>query len=235
MNSSKVTLAEDGRQENRGAANSHFQLNGATKRYVLSAELIEAVRALSPIDQVVGEHIQLRRSGTQFIGCCLFHADRTPSFVVHPSKQVFRCHGCGAGGDVFEFVRLLLKCGFRDAVCHLAEQAGIKIDAFKATPELTAKISILKAQREDELAFKRFCDERIEAVNQQYRSLGRAASDAETCLRAGESDPYIQELAWSTIEHFLDFQIRVEREGLCDADILRTEWQACRGDKHVTA
>ena len=120
----------------RGAGNS-----------MISPEFIESVRVLSPIDQVVGEHVHLRRSSTQLAGRCPFHADKTPSLYVRPSKCVFHCHGCGAGGDVFEFVRLLHRCSFRQSVEFLAGRAGVRMDGFKPSPELTAKVAALKAQR----------------------------------------------------------------------------------------
>jgi hypothetical protein len=102
------------------------------------------------------------------------------------------------------------------------------MEGFKPSPELTAKVAAIKSQREDALTFKRFCDERIKAVNQQYRSLARAATHAEDCLRAGESDPYVHDLAWDALQRFIDFEARIEREGLCDLDVLRHEWESRR-------
>jgi DNA primase len=188
-------------------------------------ELIEAVRAVNAIEHVISEHVQLRRSGVQLTGRCCFHADRTPSLYVHPAKSVFRCHACQAGGDVFKFVQLLHQCSFRQSVEFLAARAGVRIDGFRPSPELKAKVSALKAQREEQMQFERFCNDRIEAVNRRYRALGRAANHAEDCLRAGESDLYIHDLAWDALKQFRDFEARIEREGLCDVDILRTEWE----------
>jgi hypothetical protein len=194
----------------------------------ISDELIEAIRAVSPIEEVVGEHVQLRRSGVELKGRCPFHEEHTPSFAVNPSKGVFVCHGCGVGGDVYVFVQLLLKVGFKEAISHLAKRAGVDMEGFAPTPELTAKVAALKAHYEDELAFECFCNHRIGAINQQCRSLGRAATHAEDYLRAGESDPYLHDLAWSALERYRLFELRVEREGLCDPSVLRTEWELIR-------
>jgi len=131
-------------------------------------------------------------------------------------------------GDVFQFVRLLHGSSFRQSVEFLAARAGIRIDGFRPPPELIAKVSALKAQREEQSQLERFCAARIESVNQRYRSLGRAANHAEDCLRAGESDPYIHDLAWSALQRFVDFQIRIEREGLADLSVLREEWEQMR-------
>lgn len=67
---------------------------------------------------------RFRRSGRQFVGLCPLHHERYPSFYVHPVKQVFHCFGCGAGGDLFEFVMQANRCGFRRAleiVCEYCE------------------------------------------------------------------------------------------------------------------
>lgn len=187
-------------------------------------EFIESVRAVSPVEQVVGEYVQLRRSGVELRGRCPFHADKAPSLYVRPAKGVFHCHGCGAGGDVFEFVRLLHHCSFGASVKLLAARAGIRLEGFRPSPELTARISALKAHHERELAFKRFCDERLDAINQHYRALSRTATHAEDYLRFGIRDPYLEDLAWSALERFRMFESRVEREGLCDQELLKNEW-----------
>lgn len=200
----------------------------------MNAETLEAIRALSPIGQIVGEHIQLRRSGVQLVGRCPLHFDKTPSFYVHPGKQVFHCHGCGRGGDVFEFARLLHGCSFREAVQHLAQRAGILIDRFHPSLELTAKVTAMAAQRQQQMEFEHFCNHRVEAISQKFRALGRAATHAESYLQAGGSDPYIHDLAWNALERFREFGARIEREGLLDIGVLRGEWQAQRGE-HVAA
>src|SRR6266566_9644517 len=152
----------------------------------IPAEFIELVREASSIVTIAGEHVQLRKSGAQLVGKCPLHGDGTPSFSVNPAKQVFFCHGCRVGGDVITFVRLLHKSTFREAVEFLAARAGLKFEGFTASPELIAKVSTMKAQRERELELERFINDRIEVVNRQYRALGRAATHAEDCLRAGE-------------------------------------------------
>jgi hypothetical protein len=107
----------------------------------------------------------------------------------------------------------------------LAARAGVPIDGFRPSLELTAKVSALKTQRKEQMQFERFCNDSIEAVNRRYRDLGGAANHAEDCLRAGESDPYIHDLAWDVLKRFRDFETRIEREGLCDMDILKSEWE----------
>jgi DNA primase catalytic core len=190
--------------------------------------ILEAVRAQSPVVEIVSERVHLRRSGPELVGRCPFHADKTPSFFVNPSKGVFRCHGCQVGGDVFRFVQLLHNCSFREAMEHLAARAGVKVKNLKPSPELTAKVAALKRQRDEEEAFKRFCDERIEAINRKCRSLGRAATHAENYLASGANDPYVEELAWDAIKRFRLYEALVEREELTDPTIIRSEWSKLR-------
>ena len=197
----------------------------------ISAEVIEMVRAACNITELVGEHIQLRRSGIELCGRCPFHADKTPSLFVRPGKGVFYCHGCGVGGDALEFVRLIHHCSFRQSVAILATRAGIKVEGFKPSPELTEKVAALKSQREEQMQFERFCNDRIEAVNRRHRALGRSATWAEECLRAGETDVVVHEMAWAAIRRYIDFQNRIEREGLCDPEVLKAEWE----QQHVAA
>ncbi len=70
---------------------------------------------------LAGRFTRLRRSGRQLVGLCPLHKERNPSFYVHPDKQCFKCFGCGAGGDVFEFVMRATCCDFRRALGIVAE------------------------------------------------------------------------------------------------------------------
>ena len=79
------------------------------------------------IVRVIGEYLRLKKSGQNFTGLCPFHQEKTPSFAVHPVKQIYHCFGCGAGGDVFKFVMELEKCTFPEAIRTVAEKCGIAI------------------------------------------------------------------------------------------------------------
>ena len=87
----------------------------------------ERVKQQADIVRVVGEYVRLKKSGQNFTGLCPFHGEKTPSFAVHPVKQIFHCFGCGKGGDVFSFVMEMEKCPFPEAVRIVAEKCGIPI------------------------------------------------------------------------------------------------------------
>ena len=96
----------------------------------------DRVKQQADIVRVVGEYVRLKKSGQNFTGLCPFHSEKTPSFAVHPVKQIYHCFGCGAGGDVFKFVMEMDKITFPEAIRVVAEKCGIAIPrARERTPE----------------------------------------------------------------------------------------------------
>src|SRR3984893_17499366 len=87
----------------------------------------DRVKQQADIVRVVGEYVRLKKSGQNFTGLCPFHAEKSPSFAVHPTKQIYHCFGCGVGGDVFKFVMEMEKCAFPEAIRIVAEKCGIAI------------------------------------------------------------------------------------------------------------
>ncbi len=76
---------------------------------------------------VVAEHVTLKRSGKRWVGLCPFHAEKTPSFTVRPEHGLFKCFGCGKGGDVFSFVQFRENVSFAEAMGILADRAGVDL------------------------------------------------------------------------------------------------------------
>jgi len=87
----------------------------------------DRVKQQADIVRVVGEYLRLKKSGQNFTGLCPFHAEKSPSFAVHPAKQIYHCFGCGVGGDVFKFVMEMEKCTFPEAIRIVAEKCGIAV------------------------------------------------------------------------------------------------------------
>jgi len=90
--------------------------------------LTNQIREATDIAQLVSEHVALKSVGSNHKGLCPFHNEKTPSFYVVPSKQIFKCFGCGVGGDVFKFVQLREGVSFAEARTILGERAGITLD-----------------------------------------------------------------------------------------------------------
>jgi DNA primase len=93
---------------------------------------VERVRDASDIVEVVGQVVQLRRVGRNFVGLCPFHKEKSPSFSVNADRQFYHCFGCKAGGDVFRFVQETEKLEFLEAVEQLSRRAGIPVPERRA-------------------------------------------------------------------------------------------------------
>jgi DNA primase len=96
----------------------------------------DRVKQQADIVRVIGEYVRLKKSGQNFTGLCPFHSEKSPSFAVHPVKQIYHCFGCGVGGDVFKFIMEMEKVTFPDAVRAVAEKCGIAVPRSRErTPE----------------------------------------------------------------------------------------------------
>ena len=90
-------------------------------------DFINQVKRANDIVDVIGNSLELRRSGANFVARCPFHGERTPSFHVNRNKQIFKCFGCGEAGDVIGFVQKYESCSFMEALEILAKRAGLKM------------------------------------------------------------------------------------------------------------
>jgi len=105
----------------------------------------EKVKQQADIVRVIGEYLQLKKAGQNFRGLCPFHSEKTPSFNVHPTKQIYHCFGCGQGGDVFKFVMEMEKCTFPEAIRIVAEKCGIAVQRPKERSPEERKENQLRA------------------------------------------------------------------------------------------
>lgn len=94
---------------------------------MITEEKKEEIRATADIVEVVGDYVKLKKSGSGFVGLCPFHSEKTPSFHVTPSMGIYKCFGCGAGGDVFNFVMEMEGISFPESLRSLADRYGIDI------------------------------------------------------------------------------------------------------------
>ena len=92
-----------------------------------SEEVVAQVKDRSEIVSVISAYVKLQRRGSNWFGLCPFHNEKSPSFSVSASKQIYYCFGCGSGGNVFRFIMQYDNCGFPEAVQTLAQRAGIEL------------------------------------------------------------------------------------------------------------
>ncbi len=90
-------------------------------------DIVEEVRIRNDIISVIGSYIGLKKSGNNHMGLCPFHNEKTPSFSVSQSKQMYHCFGCGVGGNVYTFIMEYENYTFVEALKYLAERAGIAL------------------------------------------------------------------------------------------------------------
>ena len=104
-------------------------------------ELIEEVRAKNDIVDVISGYVRIQKKGSNYFGLCPFHNEKSPSFSVSQSKQIFYCFGCGAGGNVITFLMEYENATFQEAVKILADRAGINLPEMEYNEEARQKES----------------------------------------------------------------------------------------------
>jgi DNA primase len=164
----------------------------------------QRIRDTVSIVDVVGNYVALHPAGANFKGLCPFHQDKSPSLYVHPTKQIFKCFACGAGGDVFSFVQLREKVDFLQARAMLAERAGIPLeDERSADRQGPGKVDLAKANRWAAGIFRRQLLGPSGAAARAYQTqrqinpevseefgLGYALDGFEALLRLGRQSGY---------------------------------------------
>ena len=104
-----------------------------------SDDIIEEVRSKNDIVDVVSQDVRLTKKGNSYFGLCPFHNEKTPSFSVTPGKQMYYCFGCGAGGNVFNFIMEYENYTFGEALKHLADRAGVELPKIEYSREVRQK------------------------------------------------------------------------------------------------
>ena len=102
-------------------------------------ELVEEVRARNDIVDVISGYVSLKKKGSNYWGCCPFHNEKTPSFSVSSNKQMYYCFGCGAGGNVYNFIMEYENYTFGEALKHLADRAGVELPKIEYSREVREK------------------------------------------------------------------------------------------------
>ncbi len=138
-------------------------------------EAAQKIKEVANIVEVIGEHVKLKRTGRNYVGLCPFHSDRKPSFTVSEEKQIFRCFGCGAGGDVIAFYMKFHNVGFAEAVRELARRYNLDLREEASTPEKGV------TSQKREALFR--LNERVKRFFEQMLWAAKAGEEARAYLR----------------------------------------------------
>src|ERR1700749_524907 len=89
---------------------------------------IDDLRRQADIVRVVGDYVTLKKKGQNYMACCPFHQEKTPSFSVSPGKGIYKCFGCGKAGDSIQFIMDMEGIGYIDSLKYLAKKYGIEVE-----------------------------------------------------------------------------------------------------------
>ena len=98
-------------------------------------ETVDRIRQSADIVEVIEDFVSLKKRGSNYIACCPFHNEKTPSFNVNPTRQIYKCFGCGKAGDAIRFVMDIENIGYGEALRYLAKKYGVEIEEQEQTPE----------------------------------------------------------------------------------------------------
>ena len=155
-----------------------------------SDSIIDEVRQANDIVDIISQYVHLKRSGRNYFGLCPFHNEKSPSFSVSPDKQIFKCFGCGAGGNVFSFLTKIEGINFIEAVQMLAERSNMQLPTTEnnensAKEELKAKV--LKLNEFTAQFYHDFLYTPAAKIAQQYVKERKLTNEALNTYRIGAS------------------------------------------------
>ena len=175
-------------------------------------EIIEEIKARCDIASVIGDYIKIQPSGQNYKALCPFHVEKTPSFHISTAKQVYKCFGCGEGGDVINFVMKMENLDFMDAVRLLANRCGIDIN-FNIDEETKQKIELSKKYQDIHTEAARFYFANlVKSKNRGYDYLRNRGLDDKTIKRFGLG--YSQD-SWNSLMDYL-----IEEKGYSQEELL---------------
>jgi DNA primase len=132
---------------------------------------IQELLARADVVEVVGRYVQLKKGGANFMGLCPFHAEKSPSFTVSPTKQFFHCFGCGKHGDAIGFLMEHTGASFVEAVRDLAQHYGLQVPEDDSTPQQRERAA---AQRQKQATLSETLEKAGAAYRKHLKSTARA-------------------------------------------------------------
>ncbi len=143
-----------------------------------SDPFVTCVRDRTDFISVVSDYVVLKKVGRDYTGLCPFHAEKRPSFTVSSEKQLFYCFGCGAGGDLFEFMEKMEGLSFKEALHHLAKKVGVPIPEYREGGGVASEnVEIYRVNEEAMGYYHHVLCKRPEAAVARAYLAGRGISD----------------------------------------------------------
>jgi DNA primase len=146
---------------------------------------IEEIKSRSDIVKVISDYIKVQQSGANYKGLCPFHGEKTPSFYINTSKQIYKCFGCGEGGDVINFIMKIENLEFMDAVKLLAKDCGIEINTNMDEQSRIRMEKIKKFQDINTEAARYYFSNLIKETNYGYKYLRTRGLDDKIIKKFG--------------------------------------------------
>ena len=183
---------------------------------MIDPQTVAKIHDAAKIEEVVGDFVSLRKRGANLVGLCPFHNEKTGSFNVSPARGIFKCFGCGEGGNAVRFLMLHEHLSYPDALRYLAKKYHIEIVEKELTDEEKSQLS----DRDNMLNVNEF------AVNYFVKNLekdeGRAVGRAYLHER-GFSDDIIAKFALGySVNSYDDFYNEAHRRGFADKYLVAT-------------
>ena len=163
-----------------------------------SDDIIEEVRSRNDIVDVIGQYVHLTKKGSSYFGLCPFHNEKTGSFSVTPSKQMYYCFGCGKGGNVFTFLQEYENMTFTEAMHELADRAGIQLPETEMTAQQKARSAkrdkLLEINKEAATYFYKLLHSDHGATALKYFEDRKLSPETMQKFGLGYSDKYSNDL-----------------------------------------
>ena len=166
-------------------------------------DLIEEVKSRCDIVDVISDYIKVQNSGANYKGLCPFHGEKTPSFYINSQKQIYKCFGCGEGGDVINFVMKMENLEFMDAVKLLARRCGVEVNTNMDEQSKLKMEKIKKFQDIHTEAARYYFSTLLSGKNYGYEYLRKRGLDDKTIKKFGLGFAKKGERSWTELMEYL--------------------------------
>ena len=181
----------------------------------IKEECIARIKDSTDIVELLGRYLQLRRSGNGWTACCPFHNEKTPSFHVNPARQIFKCFGCGVGGDAVKFLMMFENLDYPTALRRIADMNGIAVIEEEENPEMARmrrmRSRVIEAnQLAADYYHRMLCRNQAAAHVRAYLKKRGFNIDAAKAWLLGWAPPFFEELQQLAATKNLDAKLLTE-------------------------